>query len=338
MARAAAAAKAARWRAGRVDAAADAVRPRSGGTGTRRTIVSPHAARRLYAGGHRLFRSDDRGDSWTPVSPDLTRALDASKLEIMGKVWPTDSVAFNQATTTLSTITTLDESPLLEGLLYVGTDDGLIQVSEDGGKNWRKVDQIPGVPQYTYVTDLFASVRDPNTVFATLNNYQRGDYKPYIVKSTDRGRTWTSIAGNLPQRAGAWSIVQDHVNANLLFAGMEFGVYFTVDGGARWTSCAAAFPVSRRAISHPAARERSRRRYVRPRRLHPRRLLAAASDGREDAGRRGAAVPAAGCVRRRRARTGARGVGQRDDAKSAVRRGLHLLRRAGAGRRCEAGA
>ena len=157
-------------------------------------IVSPHNSRRLYYGGERLYRSDDRGDSWVTVSPDLTRQLDATKIEIMGKVWPPYSVAFNQATTTLSTITAIDESPLLEGLLYVGTDDGLVQISEDGGRTWRKAEKFPGVAEYAYVTDVFASPRDANTVFATLNNYQRGDYKPYVVKSTDRGRTWTSIA------------------------------------------------------------------------------------------------------------------------------------------------
>jgi photosystem II stability/assembly factor-like uncharacterized protein len=207
-------------------------------------IVSPHSNRRLYYGGERLYRSDDRGDSWVTVSPDLTRQLDATKIEIMGKVWPPTSVAFNQATTTLSTITAVDESPLLEGLLYVGTDDGLVQVSEDGGKTWRKADKFPGVAEYAYVTDVFASPRDAGTVFVTLNNYQRGDYKPYVVKSTDKGRNWTSISGNLPARSGAWSVVQDHINGNLLFAGLEFGVWFTVDGGQNWTQLKGGIPTT----------------------------------------------------------------------------------------------
>jgi photosystem II stability/assembly factor-like uncharacterized protein len=202
------------------------------------TIISPHSARRLYFAADRLFRSDNRGDTWTQVSGDLTRNLDRSKIPIMGKVWPSDSVAYMEATTNLSTITALDESPLLEGLLYVGTDDGLIQVSEDGGKNWRKVESAAltaaGAPEFTYVTDVQASSRDANTVFATLNDWNRGNFKPYIVKSTDRGRTWSSIAGDLPQRSGAWSVAQDAVNGNLLFAGMEFGLYATVDGGAHW--------------------------------------------------------------------------------------------------------
>ncbi len=207
-------------------------------------VVSPHVARRIYVAGDRVYRSDDRGDNWVAISTDLTRNLDPAEIPIMGKVWPRDSVAFNQATTQLSTITALDESPLLADLIYIGTFDGLIQVTEDGGKAWRKVEKLPGLPEYTAVTDVAASTRDANTVYATFNNYQRGDFKPYVYKSTDRGRTWTSIAGNLPQRSGAWSIVQDHLNGDLMFAGMEFGVWFTVDGGAKWTQLKGGIPTT----------------------------------------------------------------------------------------------
>ena len=94
------------------------------------------------------------------------------------------------------------------------------------------------------MTDVCASTRDANTVFATFNNYQRGDFKPYVYKSTDRGRTWTSIAGNLPARSGAWAIAQDHVKGDLLFAAMEFGVWFTVDGGAKWTQLKGGIPTT----------------------------------------------------------------------------------------------
>jgi len=202
------------------------------------TIVSPHAARRIYFAGERVYRSDSRGDTWVAVSPDLTRNLDRTKIPIMGKVWPADSVAYMEATTRLSTITALDESPLLEGLLYAGTDDGLIQVTEDSGKTWRKVESAAlaaaGVPEFTYVTDVQPSAREVNTVFATLNDWNRGNFKPYVIKSTDRGKTWSSISGDLPARSGAWSVVQDAVNANLIFAGMEFGLWATVDGGAHW--------------------------------------------------------------------------------------------------------
>ena len=119
---------------------------------------------------------------------------------------------------------------------------GCVQVTEDGGKNWRKVEQFPGVPQWTYVTDVFASPRDVDTVFVTLNNWQRGDYKPYIVKSTDRGRTWTNISSDLPAKHDVWSIIQDHVNGNLLFAGTEFGVFASVDGGQHWVQLKGGMP------------------------------------------------------------------------------------------------
>ena len=173
----------------------------------------------------------------------------------MGKVWPEDAVARNLYTTALSVITALDESPLLEGLLYVGTDDGLLQISEDGGRHWRRVDQVPGLPANSYVTDVFASRRDANTVFATFNNWQRGDFRPHVIRSEDRGRTWTSITTNLPERSGAWSIVQDHVDPDLLFVGLEFGVYFTVDGGKQWTQLRGGIPAMQARDLHIQQRE-----------------------------------------------------------------------------------
>jgi photosystem II stability/assembly factor-like uncharacterized protein len=218
-------------------------------------VISPHAPRRVYVAGERVYRSDDRGDTWVAVSGDLTRNLDAAAIPIMGKVWPRDSVAFNQATTQLSTITVVDESPLVEGLIYVGTHDGLVHVTGDGGKNWTKIEKISDLPEFTFVTDIFASPREADVVFATFNNYQRGDYKPYVYRSADRGRTWTSVAGNLPARSGAWSVVQDHVNGQLLFTGMEFGVWFTVDGGARWTQLRGGIPTTQARDLHIQRRE-----------------------------------------------------------------------------------
>jgi hypothetical protein len=207
-------------------------------------IISPHSSRRLYWASNKVYRSDDRGDNWIAISGDLSRNLNRDEIPIMGKVWPADAVSRNQATTALSNIVSLDESPLLEGLMYAGTDDGLLQVTEDGGKNWRKIEQFPGVPQWTYVSDVFASPRDVNTVFVALNNWQRGDYTPYLARSTDRGRTWTAIAGDLPTRHDVWAIAQDHVNGDLLFAGTEFGLFVTVDGGGHWVQLKGGMPVA----------------------------------------------------------------------------------------------
>ena len=207
-------------------------------------IISPHNNTRLYWGSNYLYKSDDRGASWSRVSPDLTRNLDPTEIPIMGKLWPTDSIAFRESTTQLSTIVAVEESPMVPGLLYVGTDDGLLQVSEDDGKTWRKQDTFPNVPKWTYVSDVFPSPLHADTVFVTLNNWQTGDYKPYIVKSTDRGRTFTNITGNLPNKQDLWSVIQDHVNPNLLFVGAEFGVFVSVDGGKQWTQLKGGLPTT----------------------------------------------------------------------------------------------
>jgi photosystem II stability/assembly factor-like uncharacterized protein len=207
-------------------------------------IISPFSHTRLYWASNYVYRSDDRGDHWTRISPDLTRNLDWRTMPIMGKVWPLDgcSVELHTSTTAISTIVSLDESPLLEGLIYAGTDDGLLQVTEDGGKTWRKTEDFPGVPKWTYVSDVFASPRDSNVVFVAFNNWQQGDYKPYLLESDDRGRTFKSIANNLPDRHDVWSVIQDHVNGNLLFAGTEFGLFTSVDRGAHWVQLKGDFP------------------------------------------------------------------------------------------------
>jgi photosystem II stability/assembly factor-like uncharacterized protein len=218
-------------------------------------LISPHSNTRLYWASNYVYRSDDRGDTWTRISPDLSRNLNWEEIPIMGKVWPQGSIALHESTTDLSNVVTIDESPLAEGLIYVGTDDGLFQVTEDGGKNWRRAETFPGVPQYSYVTDVHASPRDSNVVFATINNWQRGDYKPYVVRSNDRGRTWTNITGNLPDKHCAWVIEQDHINGDLLFVGTEFGLFFTTDGGRRWTQLRGGVPPAQVRDLHLQRRE-----------------------------------------------------------------------------------
>ncbi len=205
-------------------------------------IISPHANTRLYLGAQKLFRSDDRGNSWTAISPDLTRQLDRNKLKVMERVWSADAVAKNASTSFFGNLVSLSESPLREGLIYAGSDDGLVQVTEDGGATWRKIETFPGVPEMTYVTDLEASPHDANVVYAAFGNHKMGDFKPYLLRSGDRGRTWTSIAGDLPPRGNVWTVVEDPVKPGLLFTGTEFGVFFSTDGGRKWIELEGGLP------------------------------------------------------------------------------------------------
>jgi photosystem II stability/assembly factor-like uncharacterized protein len=205
-------------------------------------IISPFSNTRLYFAANRLFRSDDRGDTWRAVSPDLTRQIDRNKLKMMGRVWSVDAVAKNTSTSLYGTIVALAESPLKEGLLWVGTDDGLIQVSTDGGANWRRIEDVKGAPDTTFVSRVTPSSHDTNTVYASFDNHKAGDYKPYVFKSTDLGRTWTSIAGNLPERGTVYVVIDDPVNADLLYAGTESGLYYTADGGKKWSKLGSGIP------------------------------------------------------------------------------------------------
>jgi photosystem II stability/assembly factor-like uncharacterized protein len=205
-------------------------------------IVSPHSHTRLYFAANKLFRSDDRGDTWRAISGDLTRQTDRNKLPVMGRVWEPDAVAKNQSTSLYGNVVALSESPKKEGLIYVGTDDGLIQVTSDGGQNWTKYEKFTGVPDTTYVSRLAASQHDANVVYAAFDNHKNEDFKPYLLKSSDTGKTWTSIAGNLPETGTVYAFAEDTVNPNLLFAGTEFGVFFTVDGGQHWVQLKGGLP------------------------------------------------------------------------------------------------
>ncbi len=205
-------------------------------------IISPHSRTRLYFASNRLFRSDDRGDTWKTISGELSRGLNRDKLPVMGRTWGIDAVARHASTSFFGNATALSESPKREGLIYVGTDDGLLQITEDAGGSWRKLERFPGVPDMTYVSRLLASTHDANTVYAAFDNHKNADFAPYLLKSTDAGKTWASIKGNLPANGPVLAIAEDHVNPNLLFAGTEFGLFFSVDGGKRWVQLKSGLP------------------------------------------------------------------------------------------------
>jgi photosystem II stability/assembly factor-like uncharacterized protein len=205
-------------------------------------LISAHDPARLYFASQRVWRSDNRGDSWRPISPDLTHARERLHENIMGVVWAYDSPWDVSAMSKFGSITSLAESPMDENLLYAGTDDGQVQVSEDGGASWRAIDRISGLPEGYFVNDIKADLHDVNTVYLLADNHKKGDFTPYVLKSTDRGNSWRSIASNLPDKHLAWRLVQDHVNPQLLFIGTEFGVFFSVDGGGRWTQLGGDVP------------------------------------------------------------------------------------------------
>lgn len=207
-------------------------------------LVSPHDPARLYFASQRVWRSDNRGDSWTAISEDLTRDQERITLPIMGKTWSWDAPWDVNAMSNYNTITSLAESPLKEGLIYAGTDDGIVQVTEDGGNTWTKIEVggMPGVPKTAFVNDIKADLHDVNTVYIALDNHKYGDYNPYLLQSTDRGRTWRSIAGNISERTLVWRLVQDHEMPELLFAATEFGIYFTLDGGEQWIKFTGGVP------------------------------------------------------------------------------------------------
>lgn len=205
-------------------------------------LISPHKSTRLFYAAEKVFQSDDRGENWRPISPDLTRKLDRNKLDVMGRVWSVDSIAKNVSTSIYGAIIALNESPKKEGLIYVGTDDGLISVTENGGESWRTEDSFRGVPDMSLVEDIIASTHDENVAYAVFDNHKRGDYKPYVLKTTNKGKNWKLISNNLPKWGSAHTIAEDHIDPNLLFVGTEFGLFFSQDGGENWSEMTGGLP------------------------------------------------------------------------------------------------
>ena len=204
--------------------------------------ISPHSNKRIYHGSKKVHRSDDQGDSWTAISPDLSRNQNRLKLKVMDRVWSVDATYDFMAMSKYGNVTSISESPVVEGLIYAGTDDGLIQVTEDGGENWRRIERIFGIPEFAFVNDIKADRFDADTVYAALDNHKEGDFKPYLIVSKDRGKTWKNIGESLPERHLVWRIVQDHRKKELLFLGTEFGLFFTTNAGEKWIKLSGGVP------------------------------------------------------------------------------------------------
>lgn len=206
-------------------------------------LVSPHNPQTIYFASQRVWKSENRGDSWEAISDDLTRNQERLNLPIMGRRQSWDSPWDIYAMSNYNTITSLSESPKKKGMIYAGTDDGLLQLTENGGKSWRRipVDSL-GVPGTAFINDVKADLFDEKTVYVALDNHKYGDYTPYLVKSTDKGKTWMRITNGIPDKHLVWRIVQDHINPRLLFLGTEFGLFVSLDGGFNWTEMNGGMP------------------------------------------------------------------------------------------------
>jgi len=205
-------------------------------------IISHHSNTRIYCAANKVFRSDDRGNTWQVISDDLTAKIDRNFWPVMDHYWSYDALAKDVSTSLFGTIVSLAESPLKEGLLYAGTDDGVISITENGGQEWRQVKSFSNVPLNTYVSDIMPDRFDENIVYAAFDNHQQDDFKPYLLKSTDKGKTWVSVANNLPDRGMVHTIEQDFINQGLLFVGTEFSAFFSPNGGKEWIELKAGLP------------------------------------------------------------------------------------------------
>jgi photosystem II stability/assembly factor-like uncharacterized protein len=197
-------------------------------------VVSRHVPGRLYFAANKVFRSDDYGNSWDVISEDLSQQIDRNTLKVYDRVVSIDAVMKNGSTSPYGAVVAFSESLINENLLAAGTDDGLVHISEDGGQNWRKIEAIPGAPEQSYVNSVLLSKHDENVMYVAFNHHKFGDFKPYIFKSTNKGKSWTAIQNNLPERGSVYAIEEDYVDEDLIFVGTEFGVFFSPDQGQNW--------------------------------------------------------------------------------------------------------
>ena len=207
-------------------------------------LVSSHDPKTIFFGSQRVWVSNNRGDDWRAISGDLTLNQERFSLPIMGKVQSWDNPWDVYAMSTYNTITSLSQSPVNENIIYAGTDDGIIQYTQNYGETWTKVnvEKLPGVPKGSFVNDIKADLFDANTVYVLLDNHKFGDYKPYVYKSTDGGKSWKNIGDGVPDGFICWRLVQDHVDKNLMFLGTEYGIYVSVNGGNKWVKFSSGLP------------------------------------------------------------------------------------------------
>ena len=207
--------------------------------------ISPWDHNTVYFAANVMFKSTNRGDAWTVLGEDLTRDIDEDSLPMMGKVWPRTAVAFHEGVQDFSTISDIDVSTLERGLLIAGSDDGVVSISTDDGQSWSKQTRFPGVPDTAYVSKVRLSLHDASVMYVTFDNHRSNDFKPYVIKSADKGRSWTNITHNLPAFGNVRAFAEHHANPDLLFVGTEMGVFVSLDGGGSWVQMKGGFPTVR---------------------------------------------------------------------------------------------
>jgi len=200
-------------------------------------VISAHDPKTIYYGGNFLFKSTDRGDNWEKLGGDLTTGQDRNKLPIMGRVPDAETRSRHDGVEWWPTITTVSESPRTPDVLWVGTDDGNLQVTRNGGRSWKNVaEKVPGVPKGTYVSRVVASRYADGTAYVTFDGHRSNDFNVYVFMTTDYGESWKPTSGGLPNNKGTVNVIREHHrNPNLLFAGTEYGAYVSFDRGANWT-------------------------------------------------------------------------------------------------------
>lgn len=215
-------------------------------------LLSPHNPSTIWMGGNRLFRSDNQGDSWT-ASADLTRQVDRCRIAVMGVAGNTLQLSKNDGVSSFSTIVSISESRVMRGVVWAGTDDGLIHVSRDNGATFAEVGQnLAGLPAGAltgdnpyWISRIDASHFDAATAYVAIDGHRSDDLRPYIYVTRDYGRTWTSIGGGLPPSGNVQVVREDPRNPNLLYAGTEFGLYLSLDGGRTWEKFMNNYPTVR---------------------------------------------------------------------------------------------
>jgi photosystem II stability/assembly factor-like uncharacterized protein len=207
--------------------------------------LSPHNPRVVYAGGNRLFRSLDRGDTWT-ATIDLSKQIDRGTLPIMGVPGKDPMASKHDGYSGYGYIVTVAESPKMPGIIWVGTDDGNVQISKDGGSTWTNVSKnVPGIGDTYHISRVEPSSYDAATCYLSVDGHRLNDMKPYLFVTKDYGATWTSIVNNLPKWGNVNVVKEDPKNKDLLYVGTEFGLFISLNGGAEWKPFMSGMPTMR---------------------------------------------------------------------------------------------